>query len=72
MNKFSSAPPLKAETQKVKKKNGRSSPLSRGDKAAVHCPLRGRDRFYLQVHFYGFSTGDTRALSFSRTQWQPS
>ena len=41
MKKFSSAPPLKAETQKVKKKNGRSSPLSRGDVACGSLPLAG-------------------------------
>ena len=50
MNIFTSAPPIQAEAQKDKKKNGRSSPLSRGE-ATVHYPLRGRDRFYLQVHF---------------------
>jgi len=41
MNNFSRAPPLRAETQKVKKKNGRSSPLCRGDVACGSLPLAG-------------------------------
>jgi len=36
---FSSAPPKKAEAQKVKKKKGRSSPLTRGGGRGVVIPL---------------------------------
>ena len=61
---FSSAPPLKAEAQKVKKKNGRSSPLSRGDQACGSLPLAGTGSVLPSSSLYGFSTGDTRALSF--------